>query len=91
MRRIPSAVEEYQRLVEAGILTESDRVELLEGWIVPKLTRKPPHDCAIELVAAALQALLPPGWRLRIQSAVETADSQPEPDVAVVYGSHIVW
>lgn len=80
-------VEKYHRLGEAGILEEDDRVELLEGWIVPKMEHSPQHDIAIELVDAALRPLLPEDWRLRIQSSLTTADSEPEPDLAIVRGS----
>lgn len=80
-------VEEYRRLGESGVLGEDDRVELLEGWIVPKMIHNPPHDAAVELAQAALQARLPAGWRLRIQSAIAMPDSEPEPDLAVVRGS----
>jgi Uma2 family endonuclease len=31
--------------------------------------------------------LLPPVWRLRIQSAITTEDSEPEPDLVLVRGS----
>lgn len=79
-------VEEYHRMGEAGILTEADRVELLEGWIVEKMIHRPPHDAVIELTDAALRAVLPPAWRVRIQSAITTEDSEPEPDLVVVSG-----
>jgi Uma2 family endonuclease len=78
-------VEGYQRLIREGLLTEADRVELLEGFLVPKpVTRHPPHDNAIELITDLLAVLLPAGWRRRVQLAITTADSQPEPDFAVV-------
>ena len=80
-------VEEYHRMGEIGVLTEDDRVELLEGWIAPKMIRKPPHDAVIDLVQEALRSRVPTGWRIRIQSAVVTADSEPEPDLAVVRGT----
>ena len=32
-------VAEYHRMIEAGVLTETDPVELLEGRIVYKMTR----------------------------------------------------
>ncbi|MCA9710755.1 MAG: hypothetical protein KDK70_33245 [Myxococcales bacterium] len=41
-------VEEYRKLGEVGILAEDERVELLEGWIVPKMVHDPPHDNAVE-------------------------------------------
>ncbi len=81
------SVEEYHRLGELGILTDDDAVELLAGWIVPKMIHNPPHDAAVELAHEALRALLPDGWRIRVQSAITTDDSEPEPDLAIVRGS----
>ncbi len=80
-------VEEYRRLGESGILSEDDRVELLEGWIVPKMVHNPPHDNAVELAADTLRVRIPAGWSVRVQSSIRTADSEPEPDLAVVRGS----
>lgn len=80
-------VDEYARLGESCILTEDDAVELLEGWIVPKMVRNPRHDNAVELCDEALRAVVPAAWRVRVQSAIQTSDSQPEPDLAVVRGS----
>ncbi|MBI3654359.1 MAG: hypothetical protein HY231_25305 [Acidobacteria bacterium] len=37
------SVEQYHEMINASILTEGDRVELLEGWLVYKVTKKPPH------------------------------------------------
>ncbi len=81
------SVDEYHRLGERGIFEEDDRVELLEGWIAPMMNRSPDHDTAIELIADSLRAALPTGWRVRIQMAITTIDSEPEPDLAVVRGS----
>jgi Uma2 family endonuclease len=79
-------IEQYERMGEAGILTPDDRVELLEGWIVDKMTQHPPHAAAIDFVQDALRAVLPAEWRLRDQKPVRINDSLPEPDVAVVRG-----
>jgi Uma2 family endonuclease len=73
-------------MIQAGILREDDPVELLEGWIVFKMTRNPPHDVAVALAGELLIRLLPPGWHVRQQSAITTDDSEPEPDVAIVRG-----
>ncbi len=83
------SVEEYQRMGQLGILTEDDRVELLEGWIVPKMHRNPPHDGTIEIFQRWLVRVLPLGWNCRIQSALVTADSQPEPDLVIVRGDPV--
>jgi Uma2 family endonuclease len=81
------SVPEYHRIGELGVLTDHDRVELLEGWIVPKMIHNPPHDNSVELIDEALRPLLPAGWRLRIQSSITTSDSEPEPDLVVVKGT----
>jgi hypothetical protein len=79
-------VDEYHRLIQSGALTEESNVELLEGWITPKMSRDPDHDLAIELVNEVMPTVLPPGWTHRIQSAITTPDSEPEPDCAAVRG-----
>lgn len=79
-------VEEYHRLIESNVLTEDDPVELLEGCIVPKMPRKPSHDGTIAICNEHLQSCLPPGWTIRIQSAITLSDSEPEPDLAVIRG-----
>lgn len=79
-------VAEYQRLGEAGILTEDDSVELLEGLIVPKMTKNPRHDATVDILVQLLLRLLPAAWSPRGQNVLLTSDSAPEPDVAVVRG-----
>ena len=79
-------VEEYHKLIEDSFFAENEKFELVEGWIVNKMSRNPPHDVAIDKTHEALQACLPKEWRIRIQSGITTADSEPEPDLAVVLG-----
>jgi Uma2 family endonuclease len=80
------SVAEYHRMIETGILDETDQVELLDGYVVLKIPRNPPHDGTIDLLRDALQACLPSGWLLRTQQAVTLPKSEPEPDLAVVRG-----
>jgi Uma2 family endonuclease len=79
-------VARYQRMIEEGILTSEDKVELLENYVVLKMPKNPPHGGTVDLVKAALGSL-PSGWLLRVQQTVVLADSQPEPDFAVVRGN----
>src|SRR5262245_40656353 len=79
-------VGQYHRMIDAGILTEDDRVELLEGVVVPKMPHTPPHDGTILLVQTQLLKVLPATHVLRVQSAVTLADSEPEPDLVVAEG-----
>jgi Uma2 family endonuclease len=79
-------VAEYHRLIELGMLTEDDNLELLDGYLVHKMARNPPHDAAIQKGTKKWLRLLPSGWDLRVQSAITLADSEPEPDFAIVRG-----
>ena len=89
MRRF--SVKEYHRMIETGILDETDKVELLEGYVVLKMPRNPPHDSTIQRVQRRIGKLLPDGWDLRIQSAITLSDSEPEPDILVVRGDESLY
>ena len=80
------SVARYQRMVEMGILTSEDKVELLENYVVLKMPRNPPHDGTIDLISERLSPAVPQGWRLRCQLTIVLADSQPEPDFAFARG-----
>jgi Uma2 family endonuclease len=80
-------VDEYHQMIAAGILSERDRVELLEGWIVPKGKYDPLRASTICHDQEILREVLPEGWRVRVKSAITTAVSEPEPDLAVIRGS----
>ena len=78
-------VAEYHKLGELGVLSENDRVELLHGWIVAKMTIKPPHNYAVtelmnQFLALSAQAVV------RVQQPITTSDSEPEPDVVFAAG-----
>ena len=44
------SVEQYHRMLQVGILTEDDPIELLEGLLVPKMIKSPRHCGATRLV-----------------------------------------
>jgi Uma2 family endonuclease len=79
-------VAQYHAMARAGILNEDDPVELLEGWLVQKMTKNRPHSLVTCLVREALGRLLPAGWYVDSQEPITTAESEPEPDVIVVRG-----
>jgi Uma2 family endonuclease len=80
-------VAQYHRMVQLGILTEDDPVELLAGWLVQKMTKNPPHRVATRLVRDALEAIVPDGWYVETQEPITLAESEPEPDVAIILGN----
>jgi len=86
------SLETYERMGELGLFRRSDRVELLDGLLVNKMTRGPRHVTATIKVLKAVDAILPPGWTprkedpLKLPGVAGAPDSAPEPDVAVVRG-----
>jgi Uma2 family endonuclease len=82
-------VDQYHRMIQANILNEDDNVELLEGYIVPKMPRGDDHDTAIEQINHLLARLVPQGSSYRCQCALTLADSEPEPDFVVCTPSKV--
>jgi hypothetical protein len=80
------SVAQYHAMAEAGILTADDSVELLEGWLVAKISKNPAHCLVMGLIQDALASLLAPDWHLKVQGSVTTTASEPEQDLTVVRG-----
>jgi Uma2 family endonuclease len=74
-------------MVRAGILDEDDPVELLEGWIVEKITKSPLHREVTHSLHKVLERFIPDGWYVDSQEPVTLAESEPEPDAVVVRGN----
>ena len=79
-------VEQYHEMITDGILTDDDPVELLEGWLVLKMPKHPPHPVVTRLTQKALDRIVPLGWDVRVQDPITTDTSEPEPDVSVARG-----
>ena len=90
-RRFSSA--EYERMIDAGIIKDGEPLELLDGRLVPKLSKKPGHRIATHRTADTLRDLLPKGWYIDTQEPVLLrelhlgAGNVPEPDVSVILGT----
>jgi Uma2 family endonuclease len=79
-------VDMYEEMIQAGIITKDARIELLDGWMVPKMTKNPPHILAAELVRDILYESMPAGWCVFSEQPIRVGTSMPEPDAAVVRG-----
>ena len=81
-------VEEYEKMIEEGAIGEDPRLELIEGRLVPKMTKGRRHSAGSELCWRAIDRVIPPGWHVRIEEPVRIPerDSDPEPDVSVARG-----
>ena len=78
-------IDEYERM--AGLLDDA-RVELIDGYLVRKMPKKPPHIWSVRCIVEAMPSLLPPGWTWWKEDPIRIPDfDEPEPDVAVLRGS----
>jgi Uma2 family endonuclease len=75
-------------MIEDGTIGEDDPIELIEGRLVAKMTKKPDHMSSSGRARRAIESVLPPGWHARVEGPVRipSRDSEPEPDLAVVRG-----
>jgi Uma2 family endonuclease len=82
------SVDQYDQMVEYGILPETNRFELINGKIVEKDVKRPPHVTATAFTRQAVERLLPSGWHVRQEAPVRIPNrrSEPEPDLSVVRG-----
>ena len=79
------SIADYHQMIEAGILDEDDRVELLEGKIVCMSPQRPFHAASVQRSSRLLFKLLSDRAEIRVQLPVILGnDSEPEPDIAVV-------
>ncbi len=77
-------VEHYEAMVNSGVFTRRDRILLINGLLVSKVTRNPPHVLAASHVRDELARLMPSGWHLRTEAPVRLPPrSECEPDVSV--------
>ncbi|HEY0547484.1 MAG TPA: Uma2 family endonuclease [Pyrinomonadaceae bacterium] len=79
------SVDEYYRMAEAGILTEDDRVELIEGEIIEMSPIGSRHAGCVNRLTAMLTRQLGDAAVVAVQNPVRIDDySEPEPDLAVL-------
>jgi Uma2 family endonuclease len=79
-------VHDYARMREAGILTEDDRVELLDGEIYLMSPLGPLHIAIVNRLNKLLMHQVGDDAIISIQNAVQLNDySEPQPDVALLH------
>ncbi len=82
------SVEKYEAMVASGAFTRDDRLELIEGMLVEKMTKGRRHSAGSVKVRQAIERVLPAGWHVRAETPVRIAarESMPEPDISVARG-----
>ena len=78
-------VDEYHRMIAVGVLAPEERVELIEGQIIPMAAKNPPYAATNLCAADHLRQVLTGQAVVRIQDPIQLSKySEPEPDIAIV-------
>jgi Uma2 family endonuclease len=78
-------VEEYYRMAEVGLLSASDRVELIEGEIVEMSPIGSTHGGTVKRSSAFLNRKLGDTVIVGVQDPIQLNDfSEPQPDLALL-------
>ena len=81
----PLSLNAYHALSDLGLIPE--RTELLYGQVFRKMSKSPLHTFLHQFLAETLQKSTPAGMYVRSEQPLACADSEPEPDLALVRGS----
>ena len=85
-RRVsPVTVEQYHQFPEYN--ENGRRTELIRGIVIEKRSKSPLHCTILHHLSESLRAALPENFVLFQQDPLTLADSEPEPDIALVRGS----
>ena len=89
-------VDDYHRMAEAGILSEDDRVELIDGEVVAMTPIGPRHNAAVDRANRALVTAVGDRAIVRVQGSVRLDRyHEPQPDLVLLrpqedfYASHL--
>jgi Uma2 family endonuclease len=78
------SVADYDQMVELGILTEYDRVELIRGEIIEKMSIGEFHAACVKRLNRLFMTRLGSCVVVGVQDPVRLEDSEPEPDVTLL-------
>ena len=85
------SVAEYHQMIKDGVFEDGDPIELIEGYLVQKMSHNPPHSAAVQKLTKRLVRLAPLGWESRSQLPITLADSEPEPDGLLAKGDETTF
>jgi Uma2 family endonuclease len=78
-------VTEYYRMTEAGVLSEEDRVELIEGEVIKMSPIGSRHAACVRRLNTLLNRQVSQIAIVSVQSPIRLSDySEPEPDIALL-------
>jgi Uma2 family endonuclease len=83
------SVSQYHAMIQTGIIDEDAQIELLEGFLISKMPKNPPHRLSTGLLQDALLAIIPANYHLNLQEPITLVDGEPESDLVIVRGKRL--
>jgi Uma2 family endonuclease len=77
-------VDEYEKLIRLGVLTENHNVELIRGEIVFKMSKGDLHSWCLRALTRIFSKLASESAILSVQDPIYLPDSAPEPDLVLL-------
>jgi Uma2 family endonuclease len=79
-------IEEYERMIEAGVFHEDEHIELIRGAVVKMAALGLPHEACVRRLTQLFVQRVGEVAIVSVQNSVHlpTSNSQPEPDVALL-------
>lgn len=78
-------VAEYRHMVAVGILSEDDRVELIDGEVFKMSTIGEPHAACVDVLNNLVRDQLGRSVIIRVQGPIQLDDfSEPQPDISIL-------
>jgi Uma2 family endonuclease len=83
-RRYLFDVDTYEQMVETGVLTANDKVELIEGEIIKKMPLGSRHAARVDRGTRVFSRQAAEFAIVRVQSPIRLDRSEPEPDISLL-------
>ncbi len=78
-------IDEYHQMAQAGILTDDDRVELVNGEIIEMSPISPNHAGAVNRISRLFNQKVDDTVIVSVQNPIQLNDySEPQPDIALL-------
>src|SRR5262249_18302892 len=89
-RRLFTAAD-VSRMIDAGVLAEDERIELIEGEIVVMAAKKYPHELIKKELTKAIVRALHDGMDMAVEMSIQFSDNTIlEPDLIVFENKSLI-
>jgi Uma2 family endonuclease len=79
-------IDQFIKVLQSGILPETEKLELVRGRIVHKMPKNPPHEFVLVCLMSWFYKNCSEDFVVRCQLTLELVDSMVDPDLALVRG-----